>query len=42
MLITIIGSLAALMVIYLALNGAMLAGLGLRTAWPTPPRRPPT
>jgi len=29
MLITIIGSLAALMVIYLALNGAMLAGLGL-------------
>jgi amino acid transporter len=29
MLVTIIGSLAALMVIYLALNGAMLAGLGL-------------
>ena len=29
MLITIIGSLVALMVIYLALNGAMMAGLGL-------------
>ena len=29
MLITIIGSLVVLMVIYLALNGAMLAGLGL-------------
>jgi len=29
MLITIIGSLVTLMVIYLALNGAMLAGLGL-------------
>jgi len=29
MLVTIMGSLAALMVIYLALNGAMLAGLGL-------------
>jgi amino acid transporter len=29
MLVTIIGSLTVLMVIYLALNGAMLAGLGL-------------